>query len=88
MLTPRSTTCEECSNILTLIEDINCKLAKLAGGLYNNIVFMLNVPVKPQVFIDLLTYKRILEYKYVNEDYASAYTIEMIASKIKLLKFK
>jgi hypothetical protein len=88
MLVPRSTTCSDCSSIPTLIDEIDCKLAKLSGVLYNNLVFMLNQPIQASVFIDLLTYKRILQYKYVNSDYASDYSVTMIASRVKLLKYK
>ncbi len=89
MLTPRLTNCcGECSDIQALIDDIDCKLAMLAGDLYNNTVFMLNRPVQATTMINLLHYRRILQYKYVNSDYASAYTISMIAGKIKLLKYK
>jgi hypothetical protein len=37
---------------------------------------------------DLLNYKRILTFKLVNPDYAKDFTVEMIASKVKILKFK
>jgi hypothetical protein len=89
MLSPKLLNgCSSCADILILIEEIDCKLAKLSGNLYNNLVFMLNKPVAASVFIDLLTYKRILQYKYINEDYASCYTVTQIASKVKLLKYK
>ena len=88
MLTPRLTTCKDCPSILSLIEEIDCKLAKLAGNLYNNITMMLNQPVNATLFVDLITYKRILQYKYVNSSYAGSYTINMIRDKVKLLKFK
>lgn len=88
MLSPRLTTCSECANILTLIDEIDCKLSKLSGDLYNNLVFMLNKPVQADAIIDLLNYKRILQYKYINPDYASSYTVNNIAAKVKLLIFK
>lgn len=88
MLTPRLTNCVECSTIPALLEDIDCKLAEIANNLYNNVVFILNRPVQASVIIDLLNYKRILTYKYCDPEYAGNYTIPMIASRIKLLKYK
>jgi hypothetical protein len=89
MLNPRIIDgCSSCDDILTLIDEIDCKVAKLSGSLYNNLVFMLNKPIPASVFIDLLTYKRILQYKYVNSNYASDYTISQISSKIHTLKYK
>lgn len=85
MLNPRLITCIECDSISTLIENIDCKVANLGTTLYNNLVFMLNKPVSAESFIDLLNYRRILQYKYGNIDYLPEYTIEMIASKVKRL---
>jgi hypothetical protein len=88
MLTPRLTNCTECADILSLLQDIDCKLGKIAKDLYNNVVFILNRPVSQSLMFDLLNYKRILTYKVCNPDYAGDYTIAMIASRVKLLKFK
>lgn len=88
MLTPRLTECKECANINLLIDEIDCKLAKVAGKAYNNITLMLNRGIPADVIIDLLHYKRILQYKYVNKNYLSNYTVNMVASKVKLLKYK
>lgn len=88
MLTPRLTNCKDCNTIPHLIEEIDCKLANMANSLYNNVVFMLNLPIQSSVILDLLNYRRILTFKYCNPDYAGQYTIEMIASKIKILKYK
>jgi hypothetical protein len=88
MLSPRLTDCSTCSSITSLICDIDTKLNKLSSDLYNNSVFMLNKPFNGSVMSDLLNYKRILMYKLCNPDYARTYTIEKIASKVKLLKFK
>ena len=88
MLSPRLTDCVECSTIPVLLSDIDGKLTELANKQYNNIVFMLNNKISGTVMSDLLNYKRILLYKYCNPDYAKDYTVEMIASKVKLLKFK
>lgn len=88
MLTPRLTNCVECATIPSLLEDIDCKIFELAKKLYNNTIFALNVPINGTVMFDLLTYKRILLYKYCNADYAGDFTVNMIASKVKLLKFK
>lgn len=88
MLSPRLTNCVQCSDICSLLSDIDCKLAELANDQYNNIVFSLNRPNKGVVMGDLLNYKRILTYRICNPDYASPYPIQMIASKVKLLKHK
>ena len=88
MITPRLTNCETCAGIPVLLSDINCKLSELANDYYYNITLALNNPDKSGLMFDLLTYQRILTYKSYNEDYASAFTIPMIASKVKILKFK
>ena len=88
MLQPSLTNCVDCSTIPVLLDDIDCKLTELARVLYNNTIYSLNQPVKGGVFLDLLNYKRILTYKFCNPEYASPYTVEMIASRVKLLKYK
>jgi hypothetical protein len=88
MLSPRLTNCPECASIPALLADIDCKLAELGNNLYNNVVFMLNQPVPGGVMLDLINYRRILTYKYCNPDYAACYTVNMIASRVKLLKYK
>lgn len=88
MITPRLTNCDSCASIATLLSDINCAIANIAASYNNNITLMLNNKNKDDVMFDLLNYQRILTYKSINEDYASAFTISMIASKVKILKFK
>lgn len=88
MLSPRLTNCVDCATIPALLTDIDCKLTDLANNQYNNIVFSLNYPVPGVVIGDLLNYKRILVYKFVNPDYCSQFTVQMIASKVKLLIHK
>lgn len=88
MFQPSLTNCIECTTIPALLDDIDCKLKELAGNLYNNIIYSLNNPVKGVVMLDLINYKRILTYKYCNPDYAKRYTIALIASRIKILKYK
>ena len=88
MITPRLTNCDSCTSIATLLSDINCKIADMATSYYNNITLMLDYPMKDSVMFDLLSYQRILTYKSYNEDYASAFTIPMIVSKVKILKYK
>jgi hypothetical protein len=88
MLAPKITKCEECSDILPLISDINCKIFELSKKLYNNIVFSLNLHIDYIAIQDLLHYKRILEYKLINSKYAGDYSVNMIATKVKLLKYK
>jgi hypothetical protein len=88
MLSPRLATCTECANINALISETDCKLVEMADILYNNTVFMLNKSFNSSVMFDLLMYKRILSYKICNPDYAGNYSVNLIASKIKILKFK
>lgn len=84
MITPRLTNCLSSPDILSLIKDIDHKLMLLSNDLYNNTVFALNRKINPETIIDLLTYKRILTYKYCNEDY-TIYTIPQIVTKVKIL---
>lgn len=88
MLNPKLTNCVDCTTIPALLSDIDCKMTELAKNQYNNIVFSLGRNIKPDVMSDLLNYKRILQYKYCNSEYADGYTVENIASRIKLLIHK
>ena len=83
MLTPRLTNCTECDDICSLIESIDCKVAEMSVSLYNNVVFMLNKSFDNEVLSDLLNYKRILQYKICNPNYAKHFTVNMIASKVR-----
>ena len=83
MLTPRLTNCTECDDICSLIESIDCKVADMSASLYNNVVFMLNKSFDHEVLSDLLNYKRILQYKICNPNYAGHFTVNMIASKVR-----
>ena len=88
MLSPRLTNCVNCSSIMSLLSDIDGKLNELSNSLYNNVVFSLNNSIPGTVMDDLLNYKRILTYKLCNPEYASCYSVERIASQVKILKFK
>jgi hypothetical protein len=88
MLSPRLSECVQCSDISSLLSDIDIKLAELSKVLYNDVIFSLNLPIPGQVMTDLLNYKRILTYKLCNDEYAQRFTVNMIASKVKLLKHK
>jgi hypothetical protein len=68
--------------------DIDCKLTELANDEYNNIVFSLNYYTNGPLIGDLLNYKRILRFKYCNLDYGLPFTVEQIASRVKLLIHK
>jgi hypothetical protein len=83
MLTPRLTNCVNCTDIATLLEEIDCAIYVIAKKLYANTVFMLNQYIDTTAMSDLLNYQRILKYKYCNIDYAGCFTVEMIASKVK-----
>ena len=88
MLTPRLTSCTCCADILSLINEIDCKMSQLAGNMYNNLTLMLNQNIPADSMMSLLTYRRILQCKYVNPAYCNEYTINMIAGKVKLLKYR
>lgn len=88
MLSPRLVNCIDCTTPNVLIADIDCKLTDLANNQYNNIVYMLNLPFPNLVIGDLLNYKRILVNKLCNPDYASCYSVQQIASRVKLLIHK
>jgi len=88
MLNPRLNNCTECNSIPNLIGQIDNKLTQMANKQYNSIVFGFDSGISQDVALDLLNYKRILTYKYCNEDYACTYTVENIASKVKILIFK
>jgi hypothetical protein len=90
MLYPRLINCVNCDSIPALLDDIDCKLTKLAKVEYNNISYSLNQLTPKEVIKDLLNYKRILLYRYCNPDYASvcSITFEQIASRIKVLIHK
>lgn len=84
MLSPRLTNIAAGTSIPALIASIDRKLMELANDLYNNVVFSLNNQIDSVKINDLLNYKRILRYKYCNPNYASSFTVEMIASKVAL----
>ena len=88
MLYPKLSNCPSCSTIPVLINKIDCKIAELSNNLYNNVVFSLNQPIPAGAILDLLNYKRILTYKFCNPGYAGPYTVETIASRVKVLLFK
>lgn len=88
MLPYRLTNCVDCTTIPSLLLDIDCKISELAKNQYNDIVFALNNPISPTVMLDLLNYKRILQCKTCNPDYASCYTVDQIAGRVKLLIYK
>jgi len=85
MLQPRLNDCIDCATIPVLLSNIDAKITSLATEQYNNIVYDLNYYINGQVMFDLLEYKQILEWKFCNADYAKAFTVPMIASKVQLL---
>jgi hypothetical protein len=85
MLLPRLNQCIDCATIPVLVDNINRRIATLANDEYNNIVYDLNYYINGQVIFDLLQYKQILEWKFCNADYAAAFTVPMIASKVQIL---
>ena len=85
MLSPRLSGCLKCASITDLLADIDCKLDQLSTNLYNNVVFSLNNSINATAINSLLIYKRILTYKLTNDQYACNFSVNAIASKIKLL---
>lgn len=85
MLQPRLNDCIDCATIPVLINNIDDRIAFLANDEYNNIVYDLNHYINGQVIFDLLEYKQILEWKFCNADYAKAFTVPMIASRVQIL---
>lgn len=85
MLQPRLNDCIDCATIPVLLNNIDIKITSLATEQYNNIVYDLNYYINGQVIFDLLQYKQILEWKFCNAEYAVAFTVPMIASKVQLL---
>lgn len=88
MLQPRLSNCKYCNTIPVLLKDIDSRLNELSIDLYNNTIFLLNRKTCTDSFLDLITYKRILTYKLCNPDYAKSFSVEMIGSRVKLLKYK
>jgi hypothetical protein len=88
MLQPSLINNVDCGTVPVLLDDIDCKLKELASSLYNNTIYSLNFCINDSLFLDLLNYKRILTYKFCNPDYAQPFTVEMIASRVKILKYK
>jgi hypothetical protein len=88
MLQPRLTNCIECASIPVLLQDIDCKLTELAKVQYNNIIFSMNYNLACSPIGELLNYRRILTYKFCNPNYAKAYSVQRIASRVKVLIHK
>lgn len=82
MLTPRLTNCKDCPKIPHLLKQIDCKLAELANNAYNDIVFMLDNCIPATTITQLLTYRRILMFKYCNPNYLQCFSINDIANKV------
>lgn len=85
MLQPRLNDCIDCATIPVLLNNIDAKITSLATEEYNNIVYDLNYYINGQVIFDLLQYRQILEWKFCNAEYAVAFTVPMIASKVQIL---
>jgi len=79
------TECVQCGDILTLISEIDCKIAEISGDMYNKLIYALNTSCKSGVMGDLLNYRRILVNKWCNAEYACEFTVQQIASKVKLM---
>lgn len=85
MINPKISSCDDCSNIEGLIEDINCKIFDLSMNAYSNIIYGFKRSTRFTLMYDLLHYRRILEYKAVNSDYLKEVTVDKITSRIRIL---
>lgn len=85
MISPRLSNCNDCSNINKLIEDINCKIFDISKDSYSNIVYGFGKPIPFTTMYDLLNYRRILEYKAINSDYAIDFSVTQISNKVRIL---
>ena len=98
MLTPRllvgCTECGDpiCSNIRSLIGEINCKITEISGSLYNSIIFGFSVTCDTSDLNALLHYRRILTARMMNEaddtdtyTWACSFPLDWIFSKVKLM---
>lgn len=88
MLTLQANNCKECGDIVSLLQDIDCKLFDMSKRLYNNLTLELNKKFTEEVYVDLLHYKRILERKAVNPDYVYQISVSQIGNKVNILKYK
>ena len=88
MLSPRLNNCIDCATIPVLLTDIDQKIAELAQVEYNNLLYSTNSSIPVGALDDLLNYKRILEYKACDIEYALPFTVKMIASRVKVLIHK
>jgi len=79
------TECIQCGDILSLIAEIDCKITEISGDMYNSLVYALNTSCKASIMGDLLNYRRILVNKWCNDEYACDFSVEQIASKVKLM---
>ena len=82
MLTPRLTNCRDCADIPNLVKKIDCKLSELGVDMYNNITYLLGNPIPNELMSQLIAYRRILIFKYCNNDYACKTSINDIANKV------
>lgn len=85
MLSPRLSECLQCSDISSLLAEIDCKLADLAKSQYNNVILALNRPIQDVPIGDLINYKRILLHRACNPDYACDFSVNAIGSRVKIL---
>lgn len=85
MINPRLAVCDDCSNIINLIDDINCKIVDISKDSYTNIIYGFGKSIPFTLMSDLLHYRRILEYKAVNSDYVKDFSVQEISSKVRIL---
>jgi hypothetical protein len=88
MLTPRLTNCVINGSVPATLTQIDARLTYWANIEYNNISFSTNTYIPGDVIGDLLNYKRILEYRSCNPDYAMVCglpTTSQVISRVKIL---
>lgn len=85
MLNPRLVSCQECTTIEAVLSEIDCYLTKVGKDLYNNVVYMLGKAIPACDIADVLTYKRILVHRAVDDEYAGDASLSEIVSKVKMI---
>lgn len=84
MLNIKITTCTSCSNILSLTSEIDSKLFYYANNNWNNVSLLLDLDYNQDAIGKLLNYKRILNKRLYNPNYACDIELNKIISQVKI----
>jgi len=74
-----------CELATKLIDMIDSAVTYHGGAIFLNSAYMVERKVDKSLIFSLLTYRRILEHKKLNADYANRYTMQDIESRVKYL---